>query len=253
MKKIILISSLLLVFFGLSLNKGLAQNDTIYIMKNGGIIWEYAISDIDSIIFYNPVIEETSGTFVDLRDTTEYSWIKIGEQIWMAENLKYLPSVVGPSTSSNTEAYYYVYGYYDTDVEIAKATAIYITYGALYNWVSAINACPVGWHLPSNSEWTQLTDFLGDNAGGKLKEAGTEHWTYPNTGATNESGFTALPGGSSVNDGFFYDFGNIGNWWSATEYGTDNARFRLLSTNDSSVSNVYGSKSRGFSIRCVKD
>ena len=131
MKNNFLLTSIFFVIFGLSLSTSFAQNDSIYVMKDGIIIWEYKIADIDSIIFYKPVIEEEliTGTFIDSRDNTEYSWVQIGEQIWMAENLKYLPSVVGPSTGSNTDAYYYVYGYADTDVDEAKATENYATYG----------------------------------------------------------------------------------------------------------------------------
>ena len=116
--------------------------------------------------------------FTDARDGTHYDAVKIGNQVWMAENLKYLPSVVGPATGSETAAYYYVYDYDGTDVMAAKATANYTTYGVLYNWPAAMNACPTGWHLPSDAEWTELTDYLGGSgvAGGKLKEIGTTHW-----------------------------------------------------------------------------
>ena len=136
--------------------------------------------------------------FTDFRDGNHYNVVKIANQVWMAENLKYLPSVVGPPTTSYTLPYYYVYGYYGTDVNAAKATANYTTYGVLYNWAAALTSCPAGWHLPGTGEWTQLTDYLGglSTAGGKLKETGTAHWASPNTGATNEYGFTALPGSS---------------------------------------------------------
>ncbi|HOE39574.1 MAG TPA: FISUMP domain-containing protein, partial [Bacteroidales bacterium] len=230
MKKIILIS--LLAFFGLSLNTTFAQNDSIYVMKNGSIIWKYKVAEIDSIVFYTPIIgdeEETSGVFVDPRDETEYTWVKIGEQIWMAENLAYAP----PSGN------YWAYENEESNVA---------TYGYLYNWHTAMNGatssetnpsgvqgiCPAGWHLPSDSEWMQLEMHLGmtqeqantlcmrgiNNEGGKLKEAGTEHWNEPNEGATNETGFTALPGGFCY--GFHSDMGIYGYWWSSTEYTSDN-------------------------------
>src|SRR5690554_6700140 len=134
-------------------------------------------------------------TIKDARDNQTYRIVTIGSQTWMAENLKYLPSVVGPETGSQTTPHYYVYGYNGTNVTDAKATANYNTYGVLYNWPAEMNACPDGWHLPSDAEWTELTDYLGGEsvAGGKLKETGTTHWASPNTGATNETGFTALP------------------------------------------------------------
>ncbi|HOE38048.1 MAG TPA: fibrobacter succinogenes major paralogous domain-containing protein [Bacteroidales bacterium] len=281
MKKFILLS--LLAFFALSLNTAFAQNDSIYVMKNGSIIWEYKIADIDSIIFYKPVIEEEeliTGTFIDLRDNTEYSWVQIGEQVWMAENLKYLPSVVGPGTGSNSEVYYYVYDYDGTDVDEAKATENYATYGVLYNWPAAMagagssnsipsgvqGICPEGWHLPSDAEWQQLEMYLGMSEtdanstglrgtveGGKLKEAGYDHWQSPNEGANNESGFTALPGGGRGYYGNFHHIGQIGYWWSSTEKGTNDAWYRYLYFNNSNVTRNYYYSESGFSVRCVRD
>src|SRR5574344_137160 len=183
-------------------------------------------------------------TIKDARDNQTYRIVTIGSQTWMAENLKYLPSVVGPETGSQTTPHYYVYGYDGTNVADAKATDNYATYGVLYNWTAAMNGeassttnpsgiqgvCPAGWHLPSDAEWTELTDYLGGAsvAGGKLKETGTTHWDSPNTGATNETGFTALPGGYRTNLGFFNNIGYHGNWWSATESGATNAWTRYM-------------------------
>ena len=173
--------------FVLSFSSVFAQNDTMYIMKSGAIVGQYNVNtEVDSVIFYKPTIEETtSGTFIDSRDGNEYNWVQIGDQIWMAENLKYLPSVVGSGTGSETTPYYYVYGYNGTNVADAKATDNYATYGVLYNWTAAMDGeassttnpsgiqgvCPAGWHLPSDAEWTELTDYLGGTsvAGGKLK------------------------------------------------------------------------------------
>lgn len=282
MKNNFLLTSIFFVIFGLSLSTSFAQNDSIYVMKDGIIIWEYKIADIDSIIFYKPVIEEEliTGTFIDSRDNTEYSWVQIGSQTWMAENLKYLPSVVGPGTGSNTEAYYYVYGYYGTNVDEAKATENYATYGVLYNWTAAMNGaessdanpsgvqgiCPDGWHLPSDAEWKQLEMYLGMSEtdvhytgwrgtveGGKLKEAGTTHWADPNAGANNESGFTALPGGYRDVDGYFSNIRHYGNWWSSTEGGTSYAWGRGLSCNNSDVFRSSSYKSMGLSVRCLRD
>jgi len=192
-------------------------------------------------------------SFIDRRDGTEYGFVKIGNQFWMAENLKYLPSVVGSSTGSNTVPYYYVYGYNGTDINAAKATSNYETYGVLYNWPAAMAACPTGWHLPSDDEWNELTNYLGGNAGGKLKEVGTTHWNSPNTGATNETGFTALPGGFRIYSGIFDDVGSIGYWWSATEYETYYAWYRDMRYNDSSVLSFGNTEELGLSVRCVKD
>jgi uncharacterized protein (TIGR02145 family) len=120
---------------------------------------------------------EVVGTYTDGRDDNVYKTVSIGHQVWMAENLAYLPSVVGPATGSRTEPYYYVYGYDSTDVATAKATANYKTYGVLYNWPAAMNGaassdanpsavkgvCPDGWHLPSDAEWAQLETYLASN------------------------------------------------------------------------------------------
>ncbi|MBP6935406.1 MAG: fibrobacter succinogenes major paralogous domain-containing protein [Paludibacteraceae bacterium] len=200
--------------------------------------------------------EGSSGsTFTDPRDGKVYQTVVIGNQVWMAENLAYLPSVVGPGTGSNTTSYYYVYGYDGTNVADAKATDNYATYGVLYNWTAAMNACPDGWHLPSDAEWTELTDYLGGRsvAGGKLKETGTTHWASPNTGATNETGFTALPGGSRTSNGTFYLIGSLGYWWSATENVASNAWLRYMYSNSSLVGRLDYDKEVGFSVRCVRD
>ncbi len=115
--------------------------------------------------------------------------------------------------------------------------------------------CPSGWHLPSDAEWTTLTSYLGGEsvAGGKLKEAGTAHWTSPNTGATNESGFTALPGGYRYHNGTFILIGNYGYWSSSTEDNVDYAWPRNLRYSGGYVSRVANSKGDGLSVRCVRN
>jgi len=221
------------------------------------------ISDLEDIVI------STGQYFMLDVEGNKYTCFKIGTQIWMAENLKYLPSVVGPATGSQTTPYYYVYGYNGTVVTDAKATANYTSYGVLYNWPAAMNGaasstanpsgvqgvCPTGWHLPSYAEWTQLSDYLGGiNLGGcKLKETGTSHWLSPNTGATNETGFTALPGGDRHNSGAFGGVGYIGFWWSATEVYTDGAWYWLMDYNSSMVGRGYNDKELGHSVRCVRD
>jgi uncharacterized protein (TIGR02145 family) len=227
---------------------------------------------VDALLARIEALEEKdllNNGFTDPRDGNHYNTVKIGNQIWMAENLKYLPSVVGPGTGSQTTPYYYVYGYDGTNITDAKATANYTTYGVLYNWSAAMNGaassttnpsgiqgvCPTGWHLPSDAEWTELTDYLGGTsvAGGKLKETGTTHWTSPNTGATNETGFTALPGGYRSVDGSFYDIGYYGYWWSATESNATLAWYRFMYYISSTVIRYSNNKELGFSVRCVRD
>lgn len=203
-------------------------------------------------------------------DANNYPVVKIGTQTWMAENLKYLPAVVGPGTGSSKTPYYYVYGYDGTVVATAKATANYTTYGVLYNWPAAMagsasstanpsgvkGVCPTGWHLPSNAEWTELVDYLGGAsvAGGKLKEIGTTHWVIPIVGATNETGFTALPGGVRLVNGNFLNIGNSTGWWSTTESDATYAWYHGILTNSSALnSSSYGYKRGGMSVRCVRD
>jgi uncharacterized protein (TIGR02145 family) len=144
------------------------------------------------------------------------------------------------------------------------------TYGFLYNWYAAKgiattgstsykNLCPAGWHVPSDGEWSILTTHLGGEnvAGGKMKSTGTTLWTSPNTGATNESGFTGLPGGCRNNDGSFYGIGNNAFFWTVTEISFDNyAWFRVLYINNGFVKRDFSSvnfKEIGFSVRCLRD
>ena len=260
--------------FVLSFSSVFAQNDTIYFMKDGLIVNKQSIkmADLDSAIFYQPTIPEpTSGTFTDDRDNKVYKWVKIGDQVWMAENLAYLPRVnrVADGSEDAAGSYYYVYGYDGTNVADAKATDNYATYGVLYNWTAAMDGeassttnpsgiqgvCPAGWHLPSDAEWTKLTNYLGGTsvAGGKLKETGTTHWASSNYKATNETGFTALPGGGRYSSGAFNLIGSRGYWWGATESSAVSAWGRDMSYGYSGVSRNYGSKEVGFSVRCVRD
>ncbi|MDD3877024.1 MAG: FISUMP domain-containing protein [Bacteroidales bacterium] len=209
----------------------------------------------------------SGSSFTDSRDGTVYQTVTIGNQIWMAENLRYLPSVIGPDSGSFTVPYYYVYDYNGTNVTTAKASSNFSTYGVLYNWPAAMNGqsssianpsgiqgiCPTGWHLPSDSEWTQLTDFLGTDAGGKLKALTL--WFTPNTGATNETGFSALPGGYRYDDDTFLNSGSHGYWWSTSMHDAFRSLYRYILCNDSNVigGNSYYNKEFGMSVRCIKN
>ncbi len=142
---------------------------------------------------------------------------------------------------SNTVPDFYIYGYEGTNVTEAKATSNYNTYDVLYNWSAAMTACPGCWHLPSDEEWTTLTDYLvGENiAEGKLKEFETTHWKSPNTGATNSSDFTGLPVGDSGKNGTFYILGLIGYWWLSSVGLGSGAWERYLSHSTDRVNNRY--------------
>jgi len=188
-------------------------------------------------------------SYTDSRDGYVYKTVTIGNQVWMAENLRYLPSVVGPEIGSDTTPYYYVYGYNGTNVSEAKATANYKSYGVLYNWTAACSSCPNGWHLPSDTEWSELFD---KNYIRTLKEPGTTHWNSPNE-ATNETGFTALPGGLRYSNGVFGSIGLGAIWWSATEYNTYEAWYRCMPPYSIGNTRSIFIKESGFSVRCVKD
>lgn len=189
-------------------------------------------------------------------DGNVYKTVKIGTQTWMAENLKTtkfndgtpipLVPVYDKWQALSTPAY----SWYENNA-ISKNS-----YGALYNWytVNSGKLCPKGWHAPSDTEWTILTNHYGDEyvAGGKLKEAGTSHWQVPNEGATNEGGFTALPGGNRGFNGAFGDQGEFGYWWSSTESNSTEAWYSYIGNNGSWVKVLKsGNKHSGFSVRCV--
>jgi len=209
------------------------------------------------------------GSVTDI-DGNTYKTIKIGDQWWMAENLKvshYRNGDAIPTGHSNSEwadlstGAYVVYDDNERNSE---------PYGYLYNWYAVDdnrNIAPAGWHIPTDDEWKELEIYLGmsqsaankfgwrdTDEGGKLKETGTAHWNSPNTGATNESGFTALPGGYRGSyDGGYYDLGNSGSFWSSTEDNSHNAWSRRRSYYYSGVYRGNSNKESGFSVRCVRD
>ena len=196
------------------------------------------------------------GTVTDI-DGNVYKTVKIGNQWWMAENLKVtkykdgsaIPNVTkGTLWNGLTTGAYCNYDNKESNVA---------TYGRLYNWyaINTGNLCPTGWHVPTDAEWTTLIDYLGGTsvAGGKLKETGTTHWNSPNTGATNETGFTALPGGYRGINGAFFSIGYYGYWCSATESNANYAWYRYMDYNYSLVYRSISNKQYGFSVRCLRD
>lgn len=210
------------------------------------------------------VVEELAGgcgsssTVTDV-DGNAYSVVTIGTQCWLGENLKVthfrdgslIPEVTDDETWKllNTPS---MASYNNDNSNDA-------TYGKLYNWFAIGDSrgiCPEGFHVPHNNEWTVLTKYLdpeNDNAAGRLKEAGTEHWLTPNTGANNSSGFTGLPGGMRFREGQFDFLGQNGLFWSTREDDDFEAYFLTL-TYDSPVSHqTVMFKQAGFSCRCVKD
>ena len=224
-----------------------ATGDTLYIGADQWVI----VPGISEANAY------TGSTVVD-GDGNVYQTITIGTQEWLAENLKTtkynngtsIPLVTNMTEWSNLSTP--AYCWYNND------QATYgNTYGALYNWytVETGNLCPTGWHVPTDAEWTELTDHLGglNVAGGKLKETGTTHWHEPNNGATNESGFTGLPGGLRYDNGDFFSIEYGGNWWSSTENLSTNAWDRSVDFSVPAVGRFDDDKKWGMSIRCIKD
>lgn len=205
---------------------------------------------------FNPDV--TYGTMTD-KDGNIYKTVTIGTQTWMAENLrttKYNDGTDIPVVTDKNEWTTLTTGAYCNYNNTTNTDTIG-TYGRLYNWyaVNTGKLAPAGWHVPSDAEWSALFDYLEGTsvAGGKLKETGTTHWLAPNEGATNETGFTAVPSGSRDGNGAFGNIGRNGYWWSTIEDGTDNACYLPIRYNLSSMSSLYLNKENGFSVRCVKD
>lgn len=183
---------------------------------------------------------------------------QIGSQTWMTKNLDVttyrngdiIPEVKDSATWAKLKTG--AWCYYNNDPSNGSV------YGKLYNWY-AVNdprgLAPEGWHVPTDEEWDTLTRTLGGEeiAGGKMKETGTKHWESPNTGATNSSDFTGLPGGLRFDIGDFVGIGNRGFWWSATESLPSYIKYRYLLSVTGYLNQDGVSPQGGYSVRCVKD
>ena len=211
-----------------------------------------------SKIASHPKVLNKNPSVTDI-DGNVYKTIKIGTQRWMAENLKTTKFRNGdpiPNVSENLAWKSLTTGAYCWNNN--NATSNKVNYGALYNWFAVAdnrNLAPIGWHVATDDDWTLLTSYLqGVNvAGGKLKETGFNHWSNPNIGATNSSGFTALPGGYRGGSGAFYGVGSGGIWWSSKVRDANNAWGRYLRYGEAKITRDSGGKTYGFSVRCVKD
>lgn len=191
-------------------------------------------------------------------DGNVYTTIVIGNQVWMAENLRTTKYINGAAINhlpddndwyANSTGAYTWYNNDPSQKEI---------YGALYKWQAVANPaglCPYGWHVPTDLEWNDLIAFLGGEmvAGSKLKEMGNSHWFNQNTDATNTSGFTALPGGSRSEYGVYANQGYYGYFWTSTSYNMGNAWGVSLSAYDGIATSLYANKGFGYSVRCIKD
>ncbi len=229
-----------------------AIKDSIAKLKADGIL---PFSDISNNI--SNLLVKSVENVTDIDDNV-YKTVQIGNQVWMAENLRvsrYRNGDLIQNIQNNQEWANLKTGaccnYDNNPVYDAK-------YGKLYNWFAVDDErglAPEGWHISTDAEWTTLTTFLGGEtvAGGKLKETSIGNWSSPNTGATNTSGFTALPGGSRDYDGAFSLVGSFGYWWSSTENVTDRAWYRYVDSDRSRVGRSYNLEQGGLSVRCVRD
>ena len=189
-------------------------------------------------------------------DGNTYNTVQIGNQVWMSENLKtsrYRNGGLIPNVTVNTAWRDSTTGAWSNYNHDAANDPIY---GKLYNWYTTLGdtLCPTGWGVPTDAEWTTLTDSLGGAsvAGGKMKTIGNAYWNTQQ-GATNVSGFSALPGGYRVSNGSFFYIRNYAFFWSATESGYYSAWFRFLYHLNGDVSRNFNNKSVGASVRCLRD
>jgi len=211
----------------------------------------------------------TPPTLTDV-DGNYYNSVIIGSQTWMTENLKTTKFPDGSSIPyiNNNSAWNSLiadpsnkaFSWYNNDPNNKDV------YGALYTWGAAMNGhltsninpsgvqgvCPTGWHLPSLSEWDQLSTYI-NGEGGKLKETGTSHWFSPNEGATNETGFNGLPAGQRFIDGASVSLGDLGFFWSATEFSPSWGWYRSLRSSNNFLDRTSYYKTLGQAVRCIKD
>jgi uncharacterized protein (TIGR02145 family) len=233
------------------------------LLNNIGAVYNVWGQHDKAIQYYKQSLEfkketEIEADIVKDVDDNIYKTVVIGTQTWMAENLKTIryndgtaiPLITDSTVWSNLTTPGYCW--YGNDEATYKDV-----YGILYNWytVETGNLCPSGWHVPTDDEWTTLIiNYLGEHeAGGKLKETGTTLWKSPNIGATNETGFTALPSGHRIDGGAFSSIGVFGFWWSSSESSMEHAWYRWIICSYNGVSRFDVSKKSGLSVRCVRD
>ena len=220
---------------GVVTNEGTLTNNGHLMLRSCG---KYSVTDVDG---------------------NSYATVQIGRQCWTQSNLrvsKYrdgdnITNITTPNSSwENTTSG----AWCNYDNNASNGT----TYGKLYNWYAVNDSrglCPTGWHVPSDAEWTTLTTHLGGTSvsGGKMKSTGTTLWISPNTGATNSSGFTGLPGGLRFNTGGFNSVGVYGLWWSSSDAGSGHAWYRFLTFSNAIVNRTFNVHRLGFSVRCARD
>jgi len=232
------------------------------ILDNDEVVYQEWLEVGDDDLEYNIALPDIF-TFEDMRDGREYTALRIDSLAWMTENLAFLPYVNIPQNVSSNDRLYYVYGYEGRDTEEAMATDYYQKYGALYNYKSAITACPEGWRLPTDEEWKALERHLGmdefeagldswrnsGNVGVALKDS--TGWQAGGNG-TNSSWFNGLPGGYIGFNGGFYGEGFFAGFWTETRCGGEFAWHRYLKADEAGVFRLCNYMRHGYSVRCVK-
>ena len=260
MKK--LIQTITIAFAILIGNVVMSQVDSVYFVKGDSILSVYATTDVDSVIFYRPNdSSETSlvkyGEGATDIDGNAYQSVIIGTQEWMVENLrttKYSDGTSIPNVTGDYEGAMDTTGawsHYDND-----STQYEAMYGKLYNWyaVETGKLCPTGWHVPTDAEWTVLTDYLTANGhngteGTALKA--TSGWSS-NSG-TDDYGWLGLPGGNRYSNGYFDGISRTGTWWSSSEFHANYAWACMVDDGKDNATKSGNIKKTGFSVRCLRD
>lgn len=259
-KRILALATFLILITALS-----AQN-IMQIYQKGGKVSQLMVAEVDSIVFIDTTTHDDSTTIVnpityvdsvvDI-DGNLYHAVAIGTQVWMVENLKttkYRDGSPIPNVTDSTAWLLTTKGAY---CDYNNDTTHSSTYGRLYNWYAVIDTrhiAPEGWHVPTHEEWNTLVQFLGGGtvAGGKLKEAGTAHWNSPNTGATNDYGFSGLGAGTRLS--IFSGIGQEGTYWNASIWAdTKDPWVTSLFYNSKGAGAVSYDEHNGLSVRCIKD
>jgi uncharacterized protein (TIGR02145 family) len=247
-----------------SLSPNTTYHYRIIIKSSDGIINgdDKIFTTLDNSILFNPKLNYGSVTDID---GNIYKTIQIGTQIWMAENLKTTRYNDGTSIYLTVDNYQWLKSGLPSFCWLFNQGSTYKdTYGALYNFlaVNSSKLCPAGWHVPGDSEWKTMATYLGGelNLGNKIKEAGLNHWLNSGTNTTNESGFTALPGGYRSYEGSYKPLASNGSWmsseaywWSSTMAYPGGAYYLAFYANSSTLLKGSWRSEFGHSVRCVKD